>query len=60
MAHVDDLIEPRAKQIPLPAVLALLRPHNESLPSLLSQRRESRLRRQINLQGNHRKQPPIW
>jgi hypothetical protein len=30
MARVDDLVEPRAKQIPLPAVSALLRPHDES------------------------------
>src|SRR5690606_27046902 len=47
MAHVDDLIEPRPKQILLPAVSALLRPHRESPPFDIDKGRESRRERRI-------------
>ena len=57
VTHVDDLIEPRTKQIPLPAVSPLLRTHCESPCRPFVEGRESRLRRKINLQGNHRKWP---
>jgi hypothetical protein len=33
VTHVDDLVEPRLEEIALAAVLTLLRPHRESLPS---------------------------
>jgi len=49
------LIEPRSKQIPLPAVPALFRPHRESPCRPSVDGRESRLGRDINLQGNRRK-----
>jgi hypothetical protein len=52
MAYVDDLIKPRPKQILLPAVPPLLRPHRESPCSPLDGQKESRHRRRINLQEN--------
>jgi hypothetical protein len=60
MAHVDDLIEPRAKQILLPAVPPLLRPHRESPFVGLDERRESQRGREINLQENRAKQSASW
>jgi len=60
VTHVDGLIEPRPKQISLPAVSPLPRQHRESLASPLAQQRESRLRRESNLQGNCRKQRASW
>src|SRR5882757_5147499 len=52
--HVDDLIEPGAEHIVLPAVPALPRPHGIT-SALLRQLTESCLRQQCNLQENRRR-----
>jgi hypothetical protein len=60
IAHVDDLIEPRAKKILLPAIPPLLRPHHESPSVDLDVGKESQRRQRINLQENRAKHwPPL-
>jgi hypothetical protein len=55
MAHIDDLIETRPKQILLPAVASLLRPHRQSPSPDIDEGRESQRGPRINLQENHAK-----
>jgi hypothetical protein len=51
MIQIDDLVEPRAKHVRLPAVPTLFRPHSQA-PIRPSTTRESRLEAQLNLQDN--------
>ena len=58
MFQIDDLFEPRPKQILLPAISPLLWPHRNLLPRHTDEARESQSGPRINLQENRTRHRP--